>query len=94
MFLVMTESYPGYWGRGDTEEAAIKRAMESGGRAPWIVRRIDDHWTNPRVDGFGSIYCDRKSEFADTHEYDLPPMIREVTRVGKRGARKILATFN
>ena len=94
MFLVMTESYPGYWGKGSTEEWAIARCRAEGGSAPWIVRRIDDHWTNPRVDGFGSIYCDRKSEFADYQYSDLPPMIREVTRIGKRGARKILATFN
>jgi predicted RNase H-like HicB family nuclease len=51
MWLVSTDSFPGYWGNGKTLAEAVANARSAGGRAPWVATRFEEGWINPRTDG-------------------------------------------
>jgi hypothetical protein len=90
-YLTKTMGYRGYWGIGETEVEATQNCKDAGGRAPWIVRRIDDHWEDVHVDQIdGSIRAWFKDEFEHIPREDRPPIVAETTRVGARGKRETL----
>ncbi len=87
MYVTMTDAYPGVWGSGETEEHAMKNCKSQGGRGPWIVTRIDDHWEQASIDQMGRMSACIKDEFESMPRAERPPIVAEAWRVGVRGKR-------
>jgi hypothetical protein len=83
MWLVTTNSFPGYWGSGKSLPEAVANARKSGGKAPWVARRLSEGWVEPHTDGL-NVYA--------TYEGDdmasAPPMVAERFLVSQSGVIK------
>jgi hypothetical protein len=87
MYVVMTDSFPGYWGSGDTEDEALTNCKKSGGRPSktGTVRfRLHEMYHDPAVDMMGGLSAHYKGDPEDT---DRPGVVAEAWRVGPRGKR-------
>lgn len=90
-YLTKTMGDRGYWGIGETEVEATQNCKDAGGRAPWIVCRIDDRWEDVYVDQIdGSIRASFKGFSEAIPRRHRPPIVAETTRVGARGKRETL----
>lgn len=91
MWIVMTDQYPGYWGRGETEEEALVEVRKAGGRPSrtgTLRVRIADGYVDAYVDGMGTILA---SWSGDPEDPARPRHCdAEVWRVGPRGKRERL----
>lgn len=85
MFVITTDTYPGYWGSGDTEAEAKRNAKY--GSAPWILYEIDPWWDEAWVDGLGGLRVRCSEAKAATPHAERPAAVRSVTRIGARGKR-------
>jgi hypothetical protein len=84
MFIVMTDSFPGYWGSGDTIELALESCKKHRGRTgPWLVIEIDPFYKDANVDGMGQIWANAVDDTIDKAEW--PKVIAKVWRRGTRG---------
>jgi len=83
MWLVTTDSFPGYWGRGDTLPEAVANARGAGGKAPWVARRITEGWTDPGTDGLNIF-----ATYTGDNPKDAPRMVAESFRISKTGVIK------
>lgn len=81
MWLVTTDSFPGYWGRGDTLPEAVANARGAGGKAPWVAHRLADGWVEATFDGL-TISARYTGEQEDSL---LTPMVAEAFRVSRGG---------
>lgn len=82
MWLVTTDSFPGYWGNGETLVDAVANARSAGGRAPWVATRVGEGWKNPRTDGLNI-----SAEFEGDRE-SAPPMVSERLTISRGGTLK------
>lgn len=90
MNLIMTGSWPGYWGSGQTEAEALANLKAAGGRPGkhgTLRFVIDDMYEDPQVDMMGGITARYKGD-PDTPHSERPPVLVEGWRYGPRGARK------
>lgn len=88
-YIVTSDTYPGSWGRGESEVEATKRWREEGGRGGRIVARIHDAFVNPYVDEMGSIWADRGPLVEDLPRKDIPPVIAECWRIMAGTSRRV-----
>lgn len=87
-YIVMTDTFPGSWGRGATVDEAKANCR---GEGPWVVFQISESYTHPRVDGFGRVIADIVPELADTDRANWPDVISDAYRLGLRGKRTPIA---
>jgi hypothetical protein len=90
VILILTDSYPGYWGAGETEEVALANLKAAGGRPSktgTIRFVLSDSYDDPRVDGMGGVTARYKGDPEDTNR---PPIVDEAWRVGPRGKRTLI----
>ncbi len=76
-FMAMTGE--GYWGKGDTVEAAKKAAKKAGSRLrvtskQWLVKLIPEAATDAGVDGMGAIWWKFPEDFPEDKR-TLPTLI-------------------
>ena len=84
MYIVTTDSYPGYWGNGDTVDAALANCKKAGGRVgPWVVIEINAFYKDGHIDGFGRIWADAVNPDIDRSEW--PPVVAQAWTRGARG---------
>lgn len=87
--LILTDSWPGYWGAGDTEDEALANLKRSGGRPSktgTIRLLIDDSYEDVGVDAMGGLSAVFKGD-PDTPRSQRPRIVVEAWRVGPRGKR-------
>lgn len=90
MHVIMTDSWPGYWGAGDTEAEALTNLKRSGGRPSkhgTLRFVLHEEYINPWVDVMGSINCTYKGDPETPHE-ERPAVVKEGWRYGPKGGRK------
>lgn len=78
MYVAMTASFPGYWGRGETAEEAQSNCRGKAG----ILYRLHDVYEKPRVDELGHIWADLRPEYPEAR---LIPLLAEGWEIGPRG---------
>lgn len=83
MWLVTTNTFPGYWGSGQSLPEAVANARKSGGKAPWVARRLGEGWADAYTDGL-NVYATYTGE--DMAE--APEMIAERFLVTQSGVIK------
>ena len=89
MNVVMTDSWPGYWGAGDTEEEALANCKAAGGRPSktgTVRLTLHEDYHDPSVDGMGGLSAYYKGA-PETRWKDRPKVVSEAWRVGPRGKR-------
>jgi hypothetical protein len=89
MYVVMTDSFPGYWGHGETEDEALANCKAVGGRPSktGTVRfRLHEMYHDPSVDMMGGLSAHYKGDSDDLRSA-RPPVVAEAWRVGPRGKR-------
>lgn len=89
MMVVMTDSWPGYWGVGETEEEALANCKAAGGRPSktGTVRfTLHEMYHDPAVDMMGGLSAHFKGD-PDTPHSERPKVVTEAWRVGPRGKR-------
>ena len=87
MILILTDSWPGYWGAGETEEEALANLRAAGGRPSktgTIRFLINEAYEEASVDGMGTVSAQYKG---DPDDAKRPPIFDEAWRVGPRGKR-------
>lgn len=79
-YVAMTDSYPGYWGKGETAEEAIKncRGWKGG-----ILFEIDPNYDRIYVDEWASIH----GYLPEDWQGPKPTFTVNKWRVGPRGKR-------
>lgn len=82
MWLVTTDSFPGYWGNGKTLVEAVTNARSAGGRAPWVASRLNEGWADPYTDGL------TVSATYTGDEDSAPPMVAERFTISRGGTLK------
>lgn len=85
-YVVTTDSYPGYWGSGETEKQA--KANCTWGRAPFISYRIHDAYTDPQIDQMGRLWATPGPLIEHLAREDRPPVVVEAWRLSGNGSRK------
>lgn len=86
-FVAMTDSWPGYWGAGETEEEAYANLKKASyGKKPGILIEVDEFYRNARVHPMGYIECDAPEE-TEVDRDDWPKVEKAIWRVGPRGAK-------
>lgn len=91
MYVVTTDTYPGHWGRGDTEDEAIANCKRHHGRAPFISHQIHEYFASAFVDEFGQLWADIKPEYLHVPRKDRPAVVVQSVRIGARGKRTPLS---
>ena len=87
MVIILTDSWPGYWGAGETEEEALANLKAAGGRPSktgTIRLEINEAYEDASVDGMGSVSAQYKG---DPEDKNRPPVVKQAYRVGPRGHR-------
>ena len=93
MFIVMTDSFPGYWGKGETEAEALAECKRHGGsRGPWLVAEIDPWWDEAWVDGMGQVMAQCSEDKVEVPRRERPPVVCSLVRLGVRGKRTAVAS--
>lgn len=87
MFIVMTDTFPGSWGRGETEVEARDECKRHGGKGPWLSLEIDPWWDSAWVGGLGAVLAACSEEKASVPREDRPPVVAGSWRLGVRGKR-------
>jgi hypothetical protein len=91
VIVILTDSYPGYWGAGETEDEALANLKAAGGRPSktGTVRLvINEAYEDASVDGMGTVSAQYKG---DPEDDDRPTIVDEAWRVGPRGKRERLS---
>lgn len=73
-YIVTSNTYPGYWGAGASEEEAVKNFRLSGGRKPGFLIECDPFYTDCWVDGLATVRGTATDVDRDTDEW--PPIIK------------------
>jgi hypothetical protein len=90
--VVMTDSWPGYWGAGETEDEALANCKRSGGRPSKtgtvriVIHEAYDEVGVDMMGGLSAVYTGDP----DTPYAERPKMVCEAWRVGPRGKRQRL----
>lgn len=89
--LIMSDTFPGSWGWGETETAALERWKANGGRGARLVLTIDPYWSGAYVDAMGTVGATLTDPSnVDVPRRDRPPVITHGERVSTNGRRSIL----
>ncbi len=89
--LIQSDTFPGSWGWGLDEAAAVEQWKRNGGRGARLVLAIDPFWQAARVDQMGQVWADVVDPAtASTPRRDRPPVIAHAERVTARGKRSPL----
>ena len=88
MFVVVTDQFPGYWGKGQTEEEAMRECKRRARRAPgYLIYEIDPWWDDATVNEMGNVIATVESEEKElATEFPMPT--RTIWRVGPRGGNR------
>jgi hypothetical protein len=86
-YLVTTDTYPGYWGSGATEQEAIENCRNSRGRAPFMVHEIDEFYGLAHVDDLGQVWADALEQNRSKPRREWPKVIVRSEKIGVRGKR-------
>lgn len=73
-YIVTSDTFPGYWGAGTSEEEAIKNFRRSGGRKPGFLIECDPFYTDCWVDGLATVRGTATDLDRDMNEW--PPIIK------------------
>jgi|694.fasta_scaffold22638_3 hypothetical protein len=83
------------WQRAESEAEALAGLIRNGGRAPFLIVRIDDAWIDPRVDQLGRVWADRGPVLAALYKADPltlatvePYVIAEAWSLARRGGKR------
>jgi hypothetical protein len=88
MYVITTDTYPGYWGVGDSEAEAIANCKKNHGKAPFLSYRINNMYGKSWVNGMGTIVAELKPEYTDLiGRQEFPEVVEEVVLIGARGKR-------
>jgi hypothetical protein len=90
MIIVMTDSWPGYWGCGETEADALANLRKAGGqpsRTGTVRFTLHEMYDDPDVDMIGGLSAHYKGD-PETPHSERPPVVVEAWRYGPRGGRK------
>lgn len=88
MYLAQTDTFPGYWGRGETPEEAIAN-MPHG--KPGLLWEISPEFEDPRVDHWGAIVATFRAEYqhlAFAPRKECPPVVARGWKCGPRGGKR------
>lgn len=87
--LVMTDSWPGYWGVGETEDEALANCKAAGGRPSktgTVRLLIHEAYDDVGVDMMGGLSAMFTGD-PDLPHSQRPKAVVEAWRVGPRGKR-------
>jgi hypothetical protein len=87
-FVVMTNTFPGYWGVGETVEDALEKCREQAPhKGGWVVHEIDSFYTKVSVNSmWGNVEAlVADLDAAPENEKEWPPVIVNSWRRGARG---------
>lgn len=85
-YIAMNRGYAGYWGAGETEEAAVKAFRKAGGTKVEMLVFVHEFYEKAYIDGMGNVMAYAKDGEAE----DWPPVIAEVWETTSTGKRKKL----
>ena len=86
-FIVMSDTFPGSWGWGADEAAAVEQWRRNGGHGTSLRLAIDPFWRDAHVDQMGQVWADMADPAAPGPREDRPRVITSIERVGPRGKR-------
>jgi hypothetical protein len=89
--IVMSDTFPGSWGWGSDEAAAVEQWRRNGGHGASLRLAIDPFWRDAHVDQMGQVWADvADPAHEDVPRRDRPRVVTSMTRVAVNGRRKAL----